>query len=144
VTALVEEFLVTARRAVLFCRDEDGAPIGYPMSVVAVRDGTLFFTTYTKSAKVIHLGRDPRAACILLAVDPPTRWVSSEGSVSMYHPTESEMQALFEGRPQDPRVPPGVTDSVKARLLNHKRIVIAYTPADPGALVIETGRGDDG
>lgn len=144
----VEAFLSTGRTAVLFCRDAGGRPIGYPMSVFRVMSGRLLFTTYTKSAKVAHLRRDPRATCVVTepettepgTTEPGTvgRWIAVPGTVELHHPDDAEIDAYFAGRAQDPRVPDTVTASVKARLRERKRVVLILMPRDPSSITVET------
>lgn len=138
------QFLATARRAVLFCRDGSGRPIGYPMSIVAHRDGCLLFTTYAKSAKVVHLRADPTAACVVLSDEPlPRAWLSATGSVVVERPTESEINRLFADRQQDRRVPERVTASVRQRLRDGKRVMLRFRPDAPDQLVVESDDGAD-
>lgn len=134
----VEAFLSTGRTAVLFCRDAGGRPIGYPMSVFRVMSGRLLFTTYTKSAKVAHLRRDPRATCVVTEPGTVGRWIAVPGTVELHHPDDAEIDAYFAGRAQDPRVPDTVTASVKARLRERKRVVLILMPRDPSSITVET------
>jgi hypothetical protein len=57
------EFLRRNHRAFLFCRDDDGHPIGYAMRTITYEPDQLYFAAYTKSAKIRHLLADPEAAC---------------------------------------------------------------------------------
>src|SRR6266568_1964203 len=99
VESLATQFLAAHRDVVLFCRDADGSPIGYPMRSVSVSGSAAYFTTYRKSAKVRHLERDP-AACLLCFV--PTgggrvEWVEVSGPATLWSPTAAELDGLLSG-----------------------------------------------
>jgi len=131
-------FAVGERRAVLFASDRRGAPIGYPMTVLAADATEVLFTTYAKSAKVRHLAADPRAAVLLLAPPTPTgplRWVSLQGRAVVSAPTPAQVEDLFARRGSDPRVPVAVLERTRRRLLDGKRVVITVVvdSASPGA-----------
>ena len=118
-------FLETFRDVVLFCRDTSARPIGYPMRTVACRDSALTFTTYRKSAKMIHFARDPRA-CVFAADPVPgeVRWVSVTGTARIVTPSDEEIEATFGTSAGDGRVPAGMGDFVKQRLRDGKRILL--------------------
>lgn len=139
-SAQVQAFLSAERASVLFCRDEQGAPIGYPMTVFAVVGHQLLFSTYTKSAKVNHLRRDPRAAFIVTAAATPAQWLKAQGTVALHHPSDAEIDEYFSARTSDPRVPNGVADSVKARLRDRKRVILVFTPHDPIDITISASQ----
>lgn len=129
------DFLASERGVVLYCRDSAGHPIGYPMQTVACSDQAMTFTTYRKSAKVHHLERDPRV-CVLAAhhrADHTVRWASVTGRAHIVAPSETEIEATFAIRQvppssappgATPRVPPGMSEFVKQRLREGKRVLI--------------------
>ncbi len=121
-------FLQRNHRAFLFCRDGDGHPIGYAMRSVAYEPGRLYFSTYTKSAKVRHLLADPEAACVVLSeeqtdADWPS-WVSLRGRAEVYRPSSEEIEAMLSGSSSEERVPQSVITKVHDRLLSGKRCFI--------------------
>jgi hypothetical protein len=122
----VVEFIRTNHTAFLFCRDGAGRPIGYPMRTVVYRPATrrLYFSTYTKSAKVRHLIADPEVACL---IGDDSRWVSVRGVAEVYQPSPAEVGRLIGVRSPDERVPESVVTKVRDRLISGKRSVIALT-----------------
>jgi nitroimidazol reductase NimA-like FMN-containing flavoprotein (pyridoxamine 5'-phosphate oxidase superfamily) len=125
----VVEFMRNHRRAVLFCRDDSGQPIGYPMHSIRCEPGSIYFSTYAKSAKVTHLRADPAVACVVLsdqdADDVP--WVSIRGVAEVYQPSEEEVDEMIGSGSSDSRVPDSVTAKVRDRLIGGKRSVIRVT-----------------
>jgi hypothetical protein len=141
----IDDLLTRSRRAFLFCRDSGGRLLGYALHVTDHRQGSLFFTTYTKSAKVAHLRDDPRVCCILQDDEGPVlRWCSSEGTVVFIHPNEDEVEELFRSFPPDERLQPEVIRKVQTRLLEGKRIVMRVDLDEPETLVIEERELIDG
>jgi PPOX class probable F420-dependent enzyme len=65
---LVDPFLRTHGRAFLVTRRADGAPTVHPMGLI-YREGTIFFNTYRRSAKVRNLQRDQRVSCLVASAD---------------------------------------------------------------------------
>lgn len=128
----VADFMTLNHRVFLFCRDDDGRPIGYAMRSIAYDAAThwLFFATYTKSAKVRHLRADPDVACLVLPDEPSgddTDWVSVRGTAEIYCPSATEIDAMIDTAQPDSRVPDAVAAKVKARLLSGKRSFIRLT-----------------
>jgi hypothetical protein len=125
----VAEIIRTNHRAFLFCRDSARRPIGYPMRTVAYRSATrsLYFATYTKSAKVGHLIADPEVACL---VGDDAGWVSVRGTAQVYQPSEAEIDDLIGVGSPDDRVPDSVVAKVRDRLLSGKRCFIRLTLAE--------------
>jgi hypothetical protein len=121
----VVRFLAEHRDMVLFCRDRDGCPVGYPMRSTSVTDSAIYFTTYRKSAKVQHLERDPvvRLLCFVTGDGDRVEWVDAGGTAVLWSPTADELDRLLSG-PRDPRVPAGMLDHVRTRILEGKRIMI--------------------
>ena len=64
----VRAFIETHRRAFLVTRTALGNPTAQPMSLIPYQ-GTIYFNTYRKSAKVRNIERDPRAACLVTSSD---------------------------------------------------------------------------
>jgi hypothetical protein len=124
-------FFDAVRDVVLFCRDEAGKPIGYPMRTVACEPGALIYTTYRKSAKVRHLERDPRVCVLATRWDGGVlRWQSVEGRARVIVPSHEEIDRVMGtphrsgGRGTEPRVPDGMGDFVKLRLREGKRVFV--------------------
>lgn len=125
-SATVVEFMRRNRRAVLFCRDESGRPIGYAMHSVGCEPGRLYFTTYAKSAKVKHLIADPAVACIVLGQQDTHNgpWVSVRGTAEIYQPSVTEVDEMIGARPSDGRIAESVVVTVRDRLISGKRSFI--------------------
>jgi general stress protein 26 len=117
--------LLPSRPAVvLFCRDRHGAPIGYPMTVLrADKDGALF-TTYRKSKKVEHLQRDARVCVFAQGRDGEAPWCSLEGVASVWSPSAPQLDQAMGSTGGDPRVPPGMAEHVKQRIVEGKRVLV--------------------
>lgn len=120
--ALVD-FLRRNHRAFLFCRGDDGQPIGYAMRSITYEPGRLYFATYTKSAKVRHLRTDPETACVVTSEDG-AKWVSLQGRAEVYHPSPAEFGPMLERSSPEERVPESVVANVHDRLLSGKRSFI--------------------
>ena len=136
---VVAEHLNAHREMTLFCRDESGGPIGYPMMMVGCSGQELYFSTYAKSAKVRHLERDARVA--VLAMTGHDRrtlsWVKMTGLASIWAPAEHEIDELFgEGR-EEQRVPSTMAALVRQRTIEGKRIVLRVMLEDPEELVVQ-------
>ncbi|WP_234825440.1 MULTISPECIES: pyridoxamine 5'-phosphate oxidase family protein [Mycolicibacter] len=123
------EFTRKHRRAVLFCRDDSGQPIGYAMHSIRAEPGNLYFSTYAKSAKVGHLRADPAVACILLSDQDAndTVWVSVRGVAEVYQPSKEEVDEMTGAGSSDHRVPDSVVAKVRDRLIDGKRSMIRVT-----------------
>lgn len=123
------QFLEAHPDVALFGRDGAGHPIGYPMRIVSVDGGRVHFTTYRKSAKVAHFERDGRAAVLAQQVDDSgvVHWLSVEGTAVVWSPTEAELDAVFSGSAgatAEARVPEGMSEFVRRRILEGKRILL--------------------
>jgi hypothetical protein len=132
------EFLSRIRDVILFCRDAAGHPVGYPMRTAACVEEALVFTTYRKSAKVAHIERDP-GVCVLATEpveelgdpgEPPrrrVRWMSVNGEARVVLPTDNQIQEVFgtqSGGDTETRVPVGMSDHVRSRLRDGKRVLV--------------------
>lgn len=119
------QFIAAHRDVVLFCRDAGGAPIGYPMRCTSVSGSAVHFTTYRKSAKVRHLERDPAVhlLCSVATGEDSVEWVDASGTVTIWSPAGAELDRLLSG-PRDGRVPAGMLDHVRGRLLDGKRVML--------------------
>jgi hypothetical protein len=122
----VIEFIRTNHRVFLFCRDGARRPAGYAMRSIAYRSDTrrLYFATYAKSAKVLHLRSAPEVACL---VGDDQGWVSVAGLAHVYQPSAAEVDELIGESSPDPRVPESVVTQVRDRLLSGKRCFIGVT-----------------
>jgi nitroimidazol reductase NimA-like FMN-containing flavoprotein (pyridoxamine 5'-phosphate oxidase superfamily) len=121
--ALVD-FLRRNHRAFLFCRDECGHPIGYPMRSITYEPGRLYFSTYSKSAKTRHLLADPEAACLVTSEDTvrgAASWVSVQGRAQIYQPAQHELEMMLQRSSPEGRVPEAVVTKVRDRSLTGKR-----------------------
>jgi uncharacterized pyridoxamine 5'-phosphate oxidase family protein len=122
------DFLQRNHRAFLFCRDENGDPIGYAMRSVTYESGRLYFATYTKSAKVRHLLADPEVACVVLSEDQAgegaSQWVSLQGRAEVYRPSPDEITSMLASGTPEVRVPDSVVAKVRDRLMSGKRSFI--------------------
>jgi general stress protein 26 len=129
----VLDYLASYREMTMFCRDADGLPIGYPMFVFSHSPETILFSTYRKSAKVEHLERDPRVA--LLSIQPHdsnrVRWLHMEGRARIWAPNADEIDALFDDRRGDPRVPDTMGALVRQRTIEGKRVLLKVAVTAP-------------
>jgi uncharacterized pyridoxamine 5'-phosphate oxidase family protein len=125
--ALVD-FLRRYHRAFLFCRDEDGNPIGYAMRSITYEEHRLYFATYIKSAKVRHLKADPEVACVVVSGDRAGErrpsWVSLWGRAHIYRASPEETESILARSTPELRVPDSVITKVHDRLLSGKRSLI--------------------
>jgi nitroimidazol reductase NimA-like FMN-containing flavoprotein (pyridoxamine 5'-phosphate oxidase superfamily) len=121
-------FLLRNHRAFLFCRDDDGHPIGYAMRSITYEPGRLYFATYTRSAKVRHLLADPEAVCVVLSEDRTSAawpsWVSLRGSAEVYRPSPAEIEPMLARSSSEARVPQSVIAKVYDRLRSGRRSFI--------------------
>jgi PPOX class probable F420-dependent enzyme len=118
-----ERFLREHTRTFLITRRPDGAPTCHPM-VGLWRDGALWMNTYRKSAKARNIGADARVACVVMTDDA----AAPSGVVLR---GRAEIVPAAVPRDQDAaRAPVGedVTDLVRARLAEGKRIVFRVVP----------------
>lgn len=139
-TGLVER----SRRSFLFCLDRSRQPVGYAMNVMQCRAGALWFTTYTKSAKVSHLTAAPQACCLVVDESAPaTRWCSVEGRATVARATTDDVDKLFAAF-ADRRVPEAVLAKVRSRLHDGRRSLIRLDldrPDDVTVLERRVGHG---
>lgn len=73
----LEEFLTESHTLILSTLRKSGEPFLVPLWYVYM-DGAIYFSTPTKSAKIKHLQRDPRACCL---VEEGERWVDLKAVV---------------------------------------------------------------
>jgi hypothetical protein len=135
----VAEFIAANHRAFLFCRDRDGHPVGYAMRSVAYRAASrsLYFATYTASAKVRHLIAAPDVACLIGDCE---RWDSARGVARVRRPSGAEVDELITADSPDERVPDSVVTTVRERLLSGKRSFIVTTLSEICAADLAHGR----
>jgi nitroimidazol reductase NimA-like FMN-containing flavoprotein (pyridoxamine 5'-phosphate oxidase superfamily) len=93
------------------------------MRTITYEAGGLYFTTYTKSAKVRHLRTDPEAACVVCSEDGVS-WVSVRGRAIIYQPAPEEVRAMLGRSSPEARVSEAVVANVHDRLLSGKRSFI--------------------
>jgi uncharacterized pyridoxamine 5'-phosphate oxidase family protein len=117
------DFLRHNHRAALFCRDDAGRPIGYPMRSLTYENRRLYFATYTKSAKVRHLLAEPEAACVVTSEDG-ARWVSVQGRAEVYRPSPTEIETILQRSTPERRVSDALVAAVEDRLASGKRSFI--------------------
>jgi hypothetical protein len=94
------------------------------------RDGALYMTTYRKSAKVAHLTREPRVACLVVTPDddPRFRGVSLRGRAEVM-PAGTTMPGVGD-RSVAPAVGADVNRRVATRMAEGKRIVVRVVVDD--------------
>lgn len=134
---VAEDFLRAHTRAFLVTVREDGAPACHPMAAIW-RDGALYMTTYRKSAKVEHLTREPRVACVVVTPDddPRFRGVAFRGRAKVL-PAGATMPGV-DAKAVAPAVGGDVTRRVAARVAAGKRVVVRVV-ADAVRLVGDHG-----
>jgi hypothetical protein len=126
--ATVDEILEFVRanpRAFLLGRRSDGYPTAWAMTAGA-GDGVIEFTTYRKSAKVKHLLREGVAGVVVQADDG--RMLITGGPIEAVdgHHWLDEASGGDTRRPPEAHreVPPSVTEKVRSRHQDGKRIVL--------------------
>ena len=126
---LAEDFLRGHTRTFLVTIRDDGAPACHPM-VAVWRDGALYMTTYRKSAKVAHLMREPRVACLVVTADddPQFRGVALRGRACVL-PAGTTMPGV-EDLSVAPVVGADVSRRVATRVAEGKRIVVRVAVQD--------------
>ena len=128
-TPLAEDFLRGHTRTFLVTIRDDGAPACHPM-VAVWRDGALYMTTYRKSAKVAHLMREPRVACLVVTADddPQFRGVALRGRAEVM-PPGTPMPGVAD-RSAAPAVGAEINRRVATRMAEGKRIVVRVVVDD--------------
>src|SRR5437660_12183485 len=92
------DLVEASRRAFLFCLDEQGRPIGYAMNVMQCARGALWFTSYTKAAKVRHLASNGHACVAVIDEQSASvRWCVAEGEAVVRRATPADLEFLFGG-----------------------------------------------
>jgi general stress protein 26 len=126
---------------VVFCRDDEGRPIGYPMRIMRRVESELLFSTYAKSAKVHHLENDPSVAMLSMRTEgrDHVSWLRMTGHASLWSPDEAELDELFTAGPGEQRVPDSMGALVRQRTLEGKRIVLRVAIDEPHRLQLEEG-----
>jgi PPOX class probable F420-dependent enzyme len=123
-----EDFLRTHTRTFLVTLRPDGAPTCHPM-VGLWREGALWLNTYRKSAKVRNLTAEPRVACVVVTDDDEPRF---RGVVLRGRAEVVPLEAAPAGRPDSGARAPGVgaevTEHVRARLAEGKRVLVRIVP----------------
>jgi PPOX class probable F420-dependent enzyme len=123
---VAEAFLREHTRTFLLTLRADGAPACHPM-VALWQEGALYMNTYRKSAKARNIARDPRVACVVVTGDeePRFRGVVVRGRAEFLPPVER-----VPGGARPAGVGDDVTDLVRARLAEGKRVVVRVVPDD--------------
>jgi len=126
----LSRFLDEHHRAFLVTLRPDGAPTAHPMGLIP-RDGSIYFNTYRKSAKVRNLERDPRVCCLAVSPDddPHFAAVAVMGRAGPV-PAEAVPESLLSGGSGSTM---GAEDleRVRARLRTGKRV---YLEVHPGSV----------
>lgn len=121
--SMLATFLARNHRTFLFCRDDSGQPIGYAMRSITFHHGALYFTTYTRSAKVRRLTADPGVACVVLQEDG-SGWVSLQGRAEVYRPDRDEIEKMLARSSPETKVSDEIIVKVHDRLRSGKRSFI--------------------
>ncbi len=124
-----EDFLRAHTRTFLLTLRPDGAPTCHPM-VGLWRDGALWLNTYRKSAKVRNLTAEPRVACVVVTDDdePRFRGVVLRGRAEVVPAPVAPAGGPDARAPRPPGVGAEVTQRVRARLAEGKRVLIRIVP----------------
>jgi pyridoxine/pyridoxamine 5'-phosphate oxidase len=135
-------YLESHREITIFCRDDQGRPVGYPMFIFAQSPTTIYFSTYRKSRKVQHIERDPRVALLSYERDanPPLRWVALNGTASLWAPNADEVEELFANRGNDSRVPDTMGALVRQRTLEGKRVLLRIELDSPEQVTLQEAK----
>jgi Pyridoxamine 5'-phosphate oxidase len=120
-----DEFLREHSRTFLLATRADGSPTGWPM-VGLYPDGTLEFSTYRRSRKVVDLQRNPAACCVVAPVDSD-RALVLRGTASVVE-GQHEPSTGGDGVRSDINVADGIGDRARERMRSGKRVVVRFTP----------------
>jgi hypothetical protein len=120
-----DEFLRVHSRTFLLATRADGSPTGWPM-VGLYRAGTLEFSTYGRSRKVVDLQRNPDACCVV-APDDSDRALVLRGRVAV-DDAQHEPTIGGDAPPGDVRVSAEIGERARARMRAGKRLVLKFTP----------------
>jgi hypothetical protein len=120
-----DAFLRAHSRTFLLATRADGSPTGWPM-VGLYPGGTLEFSTYGSSRKVVDLQRNPRCGCVVAPVDSD-RALVLRGTAEVVEGQHEPSTGSDDVR-SDIKVAPGISDRARARMKAGKRVVIRFTP----------------
>jgi uncharacterized pyridoxamine 5'-phosphate oxidase family protein len=121
----LSSFIESHRRAFLVTRTGSGAPTAHPMTLIPY-DGTIYFNTYRKSAKVRNIDRDPRMACLATSPDNGA-WVAVQGLAEVVPAAQLPAGVLGGGSTEVM----GDEDlaRVRERLASGKRVYLRVSPS---------------
>ena len=88
--------------------------------------GTLEFSTYGRSRKVVDLQRNPAACCVVAPVDSD-RALVLRGTASVVE-GQHEPSTGGDGVRSDINVADGIGDRARERMRSGKRVVVRFTP----------------
>jgi len=121
----IDDFLRRHRRAYLFVRAADGSARGWPLTAFHA-PGRLWFTTYKKSPKMVHVGAAPRGTVAVLTDEgvSPVSYVVVEGALRVREPSPELVEFVMSARPDDGRRNDATEARFRRALASGKRVVI--------------------
>jgi hypothetical protein len=120
-----DEFLRAHSRTFLLATRADGSPTGWPM-VGLYPGGTLEFSTYGTSRKVVDLRRNPECCCVVAPVDSD-RALVLRGTAAVVDGQHEPSTGGDDVR-SDIKVAPGIGERARERMKSGKRVVVRFTP----------------
>ena len=120
-----DAFLRAHSRTFLLATRADGSPTGWPM-VGLYPGGTLEFSTYRTSRKVVDLQRNP-AACCVVAPDDADRALVLRGTAEVVEGQHEPSTGGDDVR-SDIKVADGIGERARERMKSGKRVVVRFTP----------------
>ncbi len=120
-----DAFLRAHSRTFLLATRADGWPTGWPM-VGLYPGGTLEFSTYGSSRKVVDLQRHP-AACCVVAPSDDARALVLRGTAEVVEGQHEPTTGGDDVR-SDIKVADGIGERARERMKAGKRVVVRFTP----------------
>jgi hypothetical protein len=120
-----DEFLRAHSRTFLLATRADGSPTGWPM-VGLYPGGTLEFSTYGRSRKVVDLRRNP-ATCCVVAPMGSDRALVLRGTAEVVEGQHEPSTGGDDAR-SDIKVADGIGERARERMKSGKRVVVRFTP----------------
>jgi PPOX class probable F420-dependent enzyme len=120
-----DAFLRAHSRTFLLATRADGSPTGWPM-VGLYPGGTLEFSTYRTSRKVVDLQRNPAACCVVAPIGDDRALVlrgTAEVVEGQHEPTTGGDDVR-----SDIKVADGIGERARERMKSGKRVVVRFTP----------------
>ncbi len=125
ISPAIDDFLKRHRRAYLFVRAADGSARGWPLTAFHA-PGRLWFTTYKKSPKMVHVNAASQALVAVLTDEgvAPVSYVIVDGALTVREMTPELVEFVMAARPDDGRRIEASEARYRRALTAGKRVVI--------------------